>query len=76
MCLCRWPDNWSNTELPWILDWVEAHAAHAVYLGKPLILQEWGVHLGEHRSLTEHYNKYHLQQVQGRRRLDSLSQAC
>lgn len=29
------------------MDWIEAHAAHAVILGKPLILQEWGVHLGE-----------------------------
>ena len=49
LCLwqsCRWPDNWSNTALPWVIDWIEAHAAHAVILGKPLILQEWGVHVG------------------------------
>ena len=44
--ICRWPDNWSNTALPWILGWIEAHAAHAVILGKPLVLQEWGVHVG------------------------------
>lgn len=44
--LCRWPDNWTNTALQWVMDWIEAHAAHAVILGKPLILQEWGVHLG------------------------------
>ena len=46
-CVCRWPDNWSNTGLQWAIDWIQAHAVHAVILGKPLILQEWGVHLGQ-----------------------------
>ena len=47
VCVCRWPDNWSDTGLQWVIDWIQAHAAHAVILGKPLILQEWGVHLGQ-----------------------------
>ena len=53
-CVCRWPDNWSNTGLQWAVDWIQAHAAHAVILGKPLILQEWGVHLGQSLPWPQH----------------------
>ena len=56
--VCRWPDNWSNTGLQWAIDWIQAHAAHAMILGKPLILQEWGVHLGQSPPQPQHHSPH------------------
>lgn len=37
-----WPDNWDREGGGWSRAWLDAHAAAAADLGKPLLLQEFG----------------------------------
>jgi hypothetical protein len=36
------PDNWRAVDLGFGRAWIEAHAAAAAQLGKPLVLEEFG----------------------------------
>jgi len=37
-----WPDNWDKETGSWGVDWLDAHAAAAADLGKPVLLQVFG----------------------------------
>ena len=45
-----WPDNWGRTDKAFGTTWLNAHIADVKYLGKPLVLEEFGKAVGA-RSL-------------------------
>ena len=46
-----WPDNWGRTDFAFGQAWLAAHIADTRYLGKPLVLEEFGKTVGA-RSLA------------------------
>ena len=42
-----WPDNWGRTDLGFGKTWLQAHIDDVKYLGKPLVLEEFGKAVGE-----------------------------
>ncbi len=41
-----WPDNWGRTDKGFGQTWLSAHIADTKYLGKPLVLEEFGKAVG------------------------------
>ena len=51
-----WPDNWGRTDKAFGTTWLNAHIADVKYLGKPLVLEEFGKAVGArslpHRTIS------------------------
>lgn len=47
-----WPDNWARTDKAFGQKWLQAHIDDTKYLGKPLVLEEFGKAVGGFLSLT------------------------
>lgn len=41
-----WPDNWDRTDQAFGRAWLDAHMKDAYYLGKPVVLEEFGKAIG------------------------------
>ncbi len=46
-----WPDNWGRTDKAFGQTWLAAHIADVKYLGKPLVLEEFGKAVGAYLNL-------------------------
>jgi hypothetical protein len=44
-----WPDNWDRTDQAFGRTWLDAHMKDAYYLGKPVVLEEFGKAIGAAR---------------------------
>ncbi len=38
-----YPDSWGNKDVPWVTQWIVDHQAAAAALGKPAVLEEFGL---------------------------------
>ncbi|CAL5224413.1 g7095 [Coccomyxa viridis] len=72
-----WPDNWGRTDLGFGKAWLQAHIDDVKYMGKPLVLEEFGKAVGGYLPVDKaegpqaQYNYYQQTYSQAQQSLDS-----
>ncbi|CAK0785548.1 hypothetical protein CVIRNUC_008758 [Coccomyxa viridis] len=72
-----WPDNWGRTDLGFGKTWLQAHIDDVKYLGKPLVLEEFGKAVGGYLPIDKtegpqaQYSYYQQTYQQAQQSLDS-----